>query len=346
MWWLAMVAIATLFLALAPAAEAADPFRSGWSLNDSASDLQVISVKNGIIAEANVFATLTGFISERGEARLRVFLDSIDTKIDLRNVRMRFLFFETFLHPEAIITARLDPAMLNGLTERQRITLPLDFVLSLHGIRSERSADVEVTLVSNDRVVVSSLAPIPIRVQDFGLDEGLAKLEEAAGVKIVPVGIVSFNLVFDRLEAVGEDPAAPVAEAPSTAIEAPGTLDREACIARLETYSATGRVAFKPASADLAEDSFTVLDGLFDVIDRCPDLRIVIAGHTGADGNARWNRTLSRKRAEAVKEYLVDKGAPAHRLSALGYGESRPLVPNNSAENKARNSRIEFSVAN
>lgn len=326
---------------------AADPFEHGWALDDAASDLQVMSVKQGIKAEANRFATLSGFISESGEARIKVFLDSIDTGIDLRNVRMRFLFFETFLHPEAIITVQLDPNQLRDLATRRRMTLPLDYTLSLHGVTSNRSAEVEVTLVDTDRVVVSSVAPFPVVLKDFGLEPGRKKLQEAAGVEIVPVGIVTFNFVFNRLRSGSAQPVEDAGE-PATpaaaAVESPGDLDRAACIARFQTYSETGRISFKPASEDLTEDSFAVLDGLYDVIRRCPTLQIVIAGHTGSDGTARWNRTLSRKRAEAVKDYLEDKGIAPHRMSAIGYGEARPLVPNDTPENRARNTRIELSV--
>ena len=70
-----------------------------------------MSVKKGDLAETSRFATLSGLITEDGhrpDPRAAGF--SVDTQIDLRNVRMRFLFFETFNFPEATITARLDPA--------------------------------------------------------------------------------------------------------------------------------------------------------------------------------------------------------------------------------------------
>jgi len=101
-------------------AQSADPFENGWTLNADDSRLRYMSVKKGNLAETNSFVTLSGLITEGGKAQIRVLLDSVDTKVDLRNVRMRFLFFETFLHPEATITAQLDPGVLRDLHNTRR----------------------------------------------------------------------------------------------------------------------------------------------------------------------------------------------------------------------------------
>ncbi len=71
---------------------------------------------------------------------------------------------------------------------------------------------------------------------------------------------------------------------------------------------------------------------------------IEIGGHTDSDGTKRRNRVLSQKRAIAVKNYMIKHGIDPKRLKAVGYGESRPLVPNNSAKNKKINRRVEFKV--
>lgn len=103
-------------------AQSADPFEYGWNLDGEASELRFLSVKKSKIAETSSFATLSGLITEDGQAQVRVLLDSVDTKVDLRNVRMRFLFFETFRFPEAVITTQLSPDLLTDLhlTRRDR----------------------------------------------------------------------------------------------------------------------------------------------------------------------------------------------------------------------------------
>ena len=81
------------------------PFGDGWKLEGGASSLQFQSIKKGSVIETSSFATMSGAISPDGQASLKILLDSVDTKVDLRNVRMRFLFFETFQFPEANVTA-------------------------------------------------------------------------------------------------------------------------------------------------------------------------------------------------------------------------------------------------
>lgn len=179
-------------------AQSVDPFENGWSLNAESSQLRFLSIKKGNLVETHSFAAFSGQISEDGEAKVRVLLDSVDTKIDLRNVRMRFLFFETFLYPEATITTQLDPGVLTNLHTVGRKLINLNFTLSLHGVNVDRTAQVAVTLISNDRIAVSTTTPIVLTLSEFNLNSGLEKLQEAANVTIVPLGIVSFDFVFDR----------------------------------------------------------------------------------------------------------------------------------------------------
>lgn len=179
-------------------AQGVDPFENGWTLNAGSSRLRFMSVKKGNLAETHSFAKLKGSISEDGKAQVRVMMDSVDTKIDLRNVRLRFLFFETFLYPEATISAQLDAGDLTDLPTALRKLVSLNFTLSLHGVSVEKTADVVVTLISNDRIIVSSATPIPLTLSEFNLEGGREKLQETANVTIVPLGIVSFDFVFDR----------------------------------------------------------------------------------------------------------------------------------------------------
>jgi OmpA-OmpF porin, OOP family len=103
-------------------------------------------------------------------------------------------------------------------------------------------------------------------------------------------------------------------------------------------------VRFRSGSAELSEASRAILDQLAVVSLRCTNARIEIGGHTDNDGSPQSNAELSRRRAETVGAYLVLAGVPVNRLEPVGYGETVPLAPNTSAENKAKNRRIEFFV--
>jgi len=71
---------------------------------------------------------------------------------------------------------------------------------------------------------------------------------------------------------------------------------------------------------------------------------VEIAGHTDSSGDALANLELSRRRAIAVQEYLVDRQVPQSRLSPIGYGETDPIADNLSPEGQAANRRIEFKL--
>lgn len=121
-------------------------------------------------------------------------------------------------------------------------------------------------------------------------------------------------------------------------------LLRDDCQSYLNTILAGQRINFAPASAKFRENAFPVLTRLAHTAKRCPDTRIEIAGHTDSDGSRKFNEFLSLRRARSVVKYLTDKGVTKDRLSAIGYGEAKPIVPNSSKANKAKNRRIEFTV--
>lgn len=339
-----LAATALLLWAL-PLAAQEGPFGAGWRLEPEASTLQFSSIKNQAIIETSSFASLAGEIAPDGTARLTVLLDSVDTEADLRNVRMRFLFFETFLHPEATVTARIDPAQLADLAERRRKTIALPFTLDLHGVTRQESASLSLTLIEEDLIAVSSAAPVMLKVEDYGLAEGLKKLEEAASVSIVPSTTVSFDLLF-RANGTGA-PTPPQEEtAPaSAALETAGAFSTEACLGRFEILSRSGNIHFHSGSARLSADSAPLLQEVVDIITRCPALRVEVAGHTDSVGSRQANQRLSERRAAAVVQFLSERGIAGTRLRAIGFGEDRPLADNGSEEGRRSNRRIEFAAA-
>lgn len=325
------------------------PFGSGWELEPGASKLQFQSIKNGSKIETSSFATLTGAIDADGNASLKVLLDSVDTKVDLRNVRMRFLFFETFEFPEANITTTIDPALVADLAEVRRKTISLPFTMNLHGVTREMKADLSLTLIGDDLVAVSTDEPINVAVADFNLEGGLEKLKEAANVEIVPSSSVSFDFIF-RKTGDAQAPVAtaavtePVAEPATAALEAEGDFSLEACIGRFEILSRTDNIYFTPGSAKLEAKSSALLDTVADIVTRCPQMNIEIAGHTDSVGKASYNQRLSEQRAASVVSYLTGKGIGEGRMTSIGYGEDRPIADNATKRGRWRNRRIEFSV--
>lgn len=120
--------------------------------------------------------------------------------------------------------------------------------------------------------------------------------------------------------------------------------EANACQDALQSVAKTGIIEFDRADAELDSASYSTLERLAAVAGQCPDVRFEVAGHADGDGRQDNNQRLSERRAQAVLDYLARSGVPVARMSAVGYGMTRPLVPNTTPENKAKNRRIEFVV--
>lgn len=104
----------------------------------------------------------------------------------------------------------------------------------------------------------------------------------------------------------------------------------------------TQQIQFDTNKATVKPVSFPILDAVYDVLAANPRITLEVQGHTDNVGAAAHNQKLSQQRADAVKAYLVKRGIPDARLVSKGYGMTQPLVPNNSASNKALNRRVQF----
>jgi outer membrane protein OmpA-like peptidoglycan-associated protein len=100
-------------------------------------------------------------------------------------------------------------------------------------------------------------------------------------------------------------------------------------------------VNFDTGKATIRSESMSQLDLVFEFMRRKKSSRVEISGHTDNVGNAKANKALSARRAEACRSYLISKGIDAGRITALGHGAERPVVPNDSDDNRQKNRRIE-----
>lgn len=103
-------------------------------------------------------------------------------------------------------------------------------------------------------------------------------------------------------------------------------------------------VYFDQSSYMLRPESYPQLDKLAKTLMLTPKLAIEIAGHTDNVGDRRLNQALSENRAKVITSYLLRQGIAESRLRYYGYGDTRPVAPNDIEENKRRNRRVEFVV--
>ncbi|MDP8999688.1 MAG: OmpA family protein, partial [Myxococcota bacterium] len=105
------------------------------------------------------------------------------------------------------------------------------------------------------------------------------------------------------------------------------------------------QIQFALDSAVILPESFGLLTEIADTIIRHPEVRRVeVQGHTDNSGTPDHNRILSDQRADAVRAWLVQHGVQSDRLVAKGFGQDKPLVPNVTAQNRARNRRVQFII--
>ena len=293
-----------------------------WLLNSSASHFYMQTVKANSIFENHQFKTLDGTISPEGAATVKIDLTSVISGVDVRDVRMRFLLFETFKFPNAEVTAKLDMSKLQELRKTTRINYPLKFTLNLHGIQQEMEAPVTVTRVSDKSISVASATPIIVTADSFGLTAGIAKLSEAVnGTQIATGASITFDLVFETGDKIPAIEAARAATARQKAQEESSAIAPEACETRFSVISTTGAIYFKTGSAELDRASEPLLDSVAQIANRCPTARIEVSGHTDTVGGRESNRHLSEQRAAREMRH-----PGAHRQSAFTLNSIRRFL--------------------
>jgi outer membrane protein OmpA-like peptidoglycan-associated protein len=124
-----------------------------------------------------------------------------------------------------------------------------------------------------------------------------------------------------------------------------GVPEKNGCPDLMKEFSFDFRmVQFVTGSSKLTPKAQTELNKLVDAMNKYPNLKMNVDGHTDNTGKAAANQTLSENRANSVKSYLVKKGISEDRLIATGYGQDRPIGDNTTAVGRAANRRVEFSV--
>ena len=100
-------------------------------------------------------------------------------------------------------------------------------------------------------------------------------------------------------------------------------------------------IFFSLDKSELKDNSLSELNALFNLLDQQVDISAVIIGHTDNQGSDDYNQVLSEDRAEAVKNWLVEKGINPNRLSSEGRGLSEPVATNETEQGRAQNRRTE-----
>jgi len=103
-------------------------------------------------------------------------------------------------------------------------------------------------------------------------------------------------------------------------------------------------VLFDYDQSEIRPDAESSLLSVLTVIEEHPNTNIRIEGHTDNTGSDDYNQNLSEKRADAVKDWLIENGCSPDNLTTIGYGESKPIVSNDSESGRQQNRRVEIII--
>lgn len=155
----------------------------------------------------------------------------------------------------------------------------------------------------------------------------------------------------DRAQAAAESARSSQAEAAALSASEAAEMQRQ--IDQLEAEATDrglvltlGDVLFATGSAEIQGQTNPNLEKLVDFLKQYQDRQVLIEGHTDNVGSASFNQTLSRQRAESVKQYLTGRGIDSGRLSVSGFGFERPIASNDNATGRQQNRRVEVIIQN
>jgi len=112
--------------------------------------------------------------------------------------------------------------------------------------------------------------------------------------------------------------------------------------AKLNEYART--ILFDTGKSSIKAESTAVMVDIITILSEYPNARFTVEGHTDSQGSASSNQALSDSRANSVRDFLVERGVSPTTLSAIGYGEERPISTNDTRAGRAQNRRVEINL--
>ncbi len=166
-----------------------------WTLNSAASSFEFETTKNKSKSEEHHFRDMSGTVKSSGRARVEIDLRSVDTKIPIRDQRMKDILFASI--GTAVYEVDIDPAILEKVARGKEVETTLEGKLILNGITINLPMEVEIKRQSSGEIKVESESHPKIDVDAFGYGEGIEKLREIAGLKSISHEVeLEFELIF------------------------------------------------------------------------------------------------------------------------------------------------------
>ncbi len=244
----------------------------------------------------------------------------------------------------------------------------LDGTVTVNGFVPSETAKADILLAAN-RIFNTKVIDRKIRVASGAPDEKFLDVTEGYMTELAALdkgtfsqegyngllkGTASDVNVRNRINEAGKNFPGKYAagfraniNVPEVVVPAAGEIKSvSVCQKLFEEVKSDKRIQFETGAANIkGASSFDLLNTIASAANRCPSFRIEIGGHTDSVGDEGYNQRLSEARAATVKNYLSDQQVEADRLTAVGFGETRPRATNDTREGRAENRRITFTVS-
>lgn len=185
----AFITLSAVFALFGTSAIAAE--KNEWVIDNDTSQLHFVSIKNNEIGEINTFDNLKGHLSGNGQFALEILLDSVNTKIEIRDQRMKEHLFNSKQNVAFIVNGSFDLDKINNQKAGTSSQHTLEATIQLGNETAEIKAPVTIQTLANNQLRVSSVSPVLITTSSLKLDKGVDKLKSLAGLRsidrVVPV---------------------------------------------------------------------------------------------------------------------------------------------------------------
>jgi polyisoprenoid-binding protein YceI len=199
---LSFTAIASLGLIACTTGPTANSSAQNWAIDSDQSTLNFVTTKAGQqgvagISETQSFKRYSGGIDQNGKIMLNIDLASVDTGVEIRDERMRTMLWNVKATPQATFTAQLPADALKSVGSTGVQNIELNGQLQMGGQTKPVIANVRVSKLANDQLLVVTRNPILINANDYGLRPGVEALREVMGLNFLAGSApVSFTLVL------------------------------------------------------------------------------------------------------------------------------------------------------
>ncbi|RUO40900.1 YceI family protein [Pseudidiomarina aestuarii] len=165
-----------------------------WQIDADSSVLNFVSVKNETVAETHRFTELSGAVTD-GNLEVSIPVASIDTQIPIRNERMLKHIFASEEYSTITVTSELDMSSVDAIPAGSTLPLTVDLDVFLAGTTGTVEANLQVTRLDADELLVTTTSPVLISANAFKFSEGVEQLRTIAGLKSIDLVIpVTFSV--------------------------------------------------------------------------------------------------------------------------------------------------------